>query len=116
MDDPAFVRSLQAFGKLSRDPKDLVERQWTGREALGQSRTFDELQNESDDARALLQPVDRSDVRMIQRGKRTSFLLEARESIGVLREEVWQHLDRNGTLQFRVVRAIDLTHAAGAEQ
>ena len=52
---------------------------------------------------------------MIQRGERTSLLLEAGESVGILREEVGQYLDRDRTLELRVVRAIDLAHSARAE-
>ena len=40
---------------------------------------------------------------MIQRGKRTSLLLEAGESVRILREEVGQDLDRDGTMELRVV-------------
>ena len=103
VDDPALVRRLQAFGKLSRDPNDFVERQWTDGESFGQRRTFDEFEHERGDARALLQAVDGSDVRMIQRGERTSLLLETGESVGILREEVGQDLDRDGTMELRVV-------------
>ena len=115
MNDPALVRRLQAFGKLSRDPNDFVERQWTDGESFGQGRTLDEFEHERRDACALLQAVDCPDVRMIQRGERTSLLLEAGESVGILREEVGQYLDRDRTLELRVVRAIDLAHAARAE-
>ena len=116
MNDPALVRRLQAFGKLSRDPNDFIEPQWTDRETFGERRAFDEFEYERRDACALLETVDRPDVRMIQRRKRTSLLLEAGESVGILREGVGQYFDRDGTLEFRVVRAIDLTHAAGAEE
>ena len=46
MNDPALVRRLQTLSKLSRDPNDLVERQWTDGESLGQSRTLDEFEHE----------------------------------------------------------------------
>jgi hypothetical protein len=49
---------------------------------------------------------------MIQRGERTRLLLETGESVGILREEVGQDLDRDRTMKLRVVRAIDLAHAA----
>ena len=116
MDDPAFVRRLQALGKLSRDPNDLIERQWTDCESFGERRAFDEFEHERRDACALLQAVDGSDVRMIQRGECARLLLETSESVGMLREEVGQYLDCDGTMQLRVVRAIDLAHAAGAEE
>ena len=115
MNDPTLVRRLQAFRKLSRDPDDFVERQWTNGEAFGQGRTLDEFEHERHDPGALLDPVDRPDVRMIQRGERAGLLLETSESVGILREEVGQYLDRDRTLELRVVRAIDLAHSARAE-
>src|SRR5262249_27790886 len=116
VDDPALVRRLQAFGQLPRDSDDFVERQWTGSESLGQSRTLDEFEHERGDARALLQAVDCSDVRMIQRGKRTSLLLEAGETIRILRAGVGPYFDRDGPLEFRAAGAIDLAHPARAEK
>ena len=87
MDDPALVRRLQAVGKLSRDPNDLIERQWTDGESFGQGRTLDEFEHERGDACALLQAVDGADARMIQRGKRARLLLETGESVDILCEK-----------------------------
>src|SRR5262245_12638585 len=103
MNDPPFVRRFEALSKLSSDPNYFVERRWADGESLRQRWTLDEFEHERDDARALLQTVDRSDVRMIQGGKRTRLLLEAGESVGILCEEVGQYLDRDGTLELRVV-------------
>ena len=116
MDDPALVRRLQTLGQLPPDSDDFVERQGTDGESLGERRPFDEFEHERGDAGALLEAVDGSDVRMIERGERASLFLEAGEPVGILREEVWQDLDGDGTMQLRVVGAIDLAHAAGAEQ
>jgi len=106
----------QAFGKLSRDPNDFIEPRWTDCEPFGERRAFDEFEYERRDACALLDTVDGPDMRMIQCGECACLLLETSESVGMLREEVRQYLDCDGTMQLRVVRAIDLTHAAGAEE
>ena len=103
VNDAAFVRRLQAPRQAVARSNDLVERQRTGGESFGQGRTLDELEHERGDACALLQAVDCPDVRMIQRGERSRLLLEAGESVGILREEVGQYLDRDGTPQLRVV-------------
>jgi hypothetical protein len=115
MDDPALVRRLKAFGQLPCDSDDFIERRWTDGESFGQGWTFDKFEHERHDPCALLETVDRPDVRMIQRGERTRLLFETSEAVGILREEVRKYLDRDGTMKLRVVRAIDLTHAAGAE-
>ena len=52
---------------------------------------------------------------MVQRGGRARFLLEARDTLG--RGHVGrQDLDRDRTMQPRVLGAVDFAHAAGAEE
>ena len=58
----------------------------------------------------------RADVRMIQRGQRLRFALEAREPLGIGDEQLGQDLDRDVAIELRVARAIHLAHAAGAER
>ena len=45
-------------------------------------------------ASGFLEPVNRRNVRMVQRREHLRFAREAREAVGVLREGIWQHLDR----------------------
>src|SRR5688572_7227216 len=116
MDYASFVRRLQARGKLSRDPHDLVERQWTDGKSFGQRWTLDEFEHERRDTRTLLETVNCSDVRMVQRGECTRLFLEPGEPVGILCEEIGQYLNRDGTMKLRVVRTIDLAHATGADQ
>ena len=51
---------------------------------------------------------------MVQRGERLRFALEARQPLGIGGEAVRQDLDRDVAIELRVARAIDLAHAAGA--
>lgn len=53
---------------------------------------------------------------MAQRGRRPRFLLEAAQAIGIGREDVGQDLDRDVAAEPRVMGAIDLSHAAAANQ
>ena len=53
---------------------------------------------------------------MIERREHLRFALEARQAIGIAGERRRQHLDRDVAIQLRIARAIDLAHAAGAEQ
>ena len=49
-------------------------------------------------------------------GDGPGFPSEARQTIDVEREGIGKNLQRNITIQFRVARAIDLTHATSAKQ
>ena len=62
-----------------------------------------------------LDPVDRRDIRMVQRREDCGLALEPGEPLGVLCELFGQHLDRDVASQARVGGAIDLAHAAHAE-
>ena len=53
---------------------------------------------------------------MIQRGQQPRLPLEPRATIGVSREDIRQNLDRHVAPQRRIARAVDVTHAARAEQ
>ena len=52
---------------------------------------------------------------MVQRRGGAGFLLESMEAVGVGGERDGQDLDRHVTTQPRIARAIDLAHAAGAD-
>jgi hypothetical protein len=60
--------------------------------------------------------VEDEDVRMIQRGDVTGFMLEPIAARPVCRQLGRKHLQRDFTAQPRVARAIDLAHAASAER
>jgi hypothetical protein len=63
-----------------------------------------------------LEPVNRPDVRMIERCQQPCLARQARQTIRIVREVRWQHFDRNVPPQPRVARAVYLSHPAGAEQ
>ena len=60
--------------------------------------------------------ADCGDVRMIQQGEYSRFALKAREPVGVGRERLGQDLDRDGSVQLCIARAIDLPHPAFADR
>ena len=53
---------------------------------------------------------------MVQRRGRAGLLLESMEAIGVGRERDRQDLDRHVTTQPRIARAVDVAHAARANE
>ncbi len=59
--------------------------------------------------------MDGRDVRMIQRRKQPRFPLEARFLLFIFEELFGQDLDRNFSPESRVLRPVDLSHAARAE-
>jgi hypothetical protein len=67
------------------------------------------------DVTHLLESVDDSDVRMVQRGEDFRFALESGDPFCVSRECFGQDLDGNLAIELRIARPIDLPHAAGAK-
>ena len=63
----------------------LARRQRPAREALRERLALDELEHEVRRARRLLEPVDRGDVRVVERRERLRLALEARQALGVAR-------------------------------
>ena len=116
MDDAALVSRFEGVSDLRRDPQRLVERDRTLGDAVGQRRSLDQLQHECRRAVALLEPVDRRDVGMVQGGERPGLALEADDAVRVGPEHRRQNLDRHVAIELRVARAIDLAHPAAAER
>jgi hypothetical protein len=77
---------------------------------------FDQFHDERRHARALLEPMNLGDLRVIERGRTSGFALEPRQPLRIRGEGVWQHLGGNRPLQVRVARGMDLAHAAHANQ
>ena len=55
------------------------------------------------------------DARMVERRQRARLAVEHRKPKGIGGKRQWQNLDRDVAVQPRVMRAIDLAHAADAE-
>src|SRR6516164_8999219 len=101
MENPSLMCRLQSAGDLDCQPHGLLSLQ-----GASQRAALDVLQHER------LRPnvVDLADMRMIQRGNRTRFLLESSRVLGL------QPLNRDDAVQPRVARLPDLTHAARPER
>ena len=116
VDDALLVRRFDRLGDLPRDRQRLVDRHPVAPEALRQILALDEFHHERGDAVAVLQPVDRADVRMIERGEHRGLALETRATVGVVGERTRQEFDRDLAIQRRVPRAVHLAHAALADR
>jgi len=59
-----------------------------------------------------LEPVNRADIGVIQRGKQLGFTLDACQAMLVRREALGQNSDRHVAVQGRVMGSIHFPHAA----
>ena len=82
---------------------------------IRERRPLDEFEHQRRDAVRIFEAVDAADVRMVQRRQDLGLTLEARHAIGIVAEGRGQNLQRNVSTELRVLGAIDLPHAAGAE-
>jgi hypothetical protein len=107
------ARRRQPARDLRRQLQGLAHRQRRGRQPLAQRRAVEQLEDEVGHAVLCADVVHRQDVRVLQRSERACLLLEAAHQIFV---EARQHLDRHLAAEARIVRAVDLRHAALAER
>ena len=76
---------------------------------------FDQFKDECLAPVGVFESVDRSDVRVVERGEHMRFALEPREALRVVREGGQQDLDRDLAMQLRIARTIHRTHSAFTE-
>jgi len=92
MDDARLVGRFECLSDLPRDRQRFVERDRSLRDPIGQRRAFHQLQHQRAHAVGVFEVVDAANVRMIQRGQRPCFALEARDPLGVGNEELGRTL------------------------
>ena len=110
-----LVRLLERLRDLERDDGGLLHRDGAALDAIGERVTGHQLHHQRGGALALLEAVDRRDVRMVERGEDLRLAREARHVVGVVGERRGQHLERDVAMELRVVGAVDLAHAAHSE-
>jgi hypothetical protein len=64
----------------------------------------------------ILEAIDVTDVRVIQRREQLRLALEAREPLRIACDRLRQDFDRDVAIQRRIARAIDFAHPAGANR
>jgi hypothetical protein len=115
VDHSRAVRPVESVGDLRSQVHDLGQGQQTLRQLLRQRLALDEFH---DEVVRLARPgdigcapvvVERADVRVVQRRDGSHLALEAGAHLGMLRELLGQHLDRDFAAQVGVSRAVDLT-------
>jgi hypothetical protein len=116
MDDAPLMGGFESFSKLAADVERFVQRDAAPFQSFGQSLPLDELQDEEPLALVFSEPVDSCNVGMVQLGQELRLTLEARKPFGIQREEIRQGFDGDFSVQNRVFGAVDLSHAACAQQ
>ena len=84
-------------------------------EALPQRLTVDELADDERTRVEVAEIMDHEDIRMIERRRRMCLGMEPAETVGIGGDPWRQQLQRHWTIELRVVRLVDLAHAAGAD-
>ena len=115
MDDAALVRFFESGGHVAGKRDDLSLGQRPGGDALGERRSRDVLHDEEVDPVGAVEVVNGGDVGVVQARQGLRFAAESPPRRFVAQHPRRQHLDGDVAVEVRVVRAVDLSHPAGAE-
>jgi hypothetical protein len=115
MNDALCMGGFERFGHLASDVERLRKRQRSAPDAPGEVLTLDELHHQRVAAVHLLEPVDRANVRMIERGEHARFSFEAHDVLALVSKRAREDFDRDVAAQPCVASAIDLAHPARAD-
>jgi len=94
----------------------LLERQLTSLYPIRKRRSFNERENQPTRVFGVHDSVNVPDIGMIERGQNLGFPLEASHAVAIAPERRGQDFQRYVTLKRHVACAVDLAHAAHAEQ
>ena len=110
------MRGFEGFGNMLGTGQCLVEPDWALLDAIRQGRPFNKFQHQRTDTLCFFQSVDVADVRIVQLGENLRFTLEPGQAVWVGCEGIREHFQRDLAVQPRIGRAIDLAHAALADE
>ena len=116
MDDALLVRRLERARDLQRNRHRFVQRERAPGDAIGERRSFDQLEHERGASRLFLDAIDRGDMWMVERCQELRLAVETRQPLGIAADRYRQQLERDLAVQPSVASAVDLAHAAAAEQ
>ena len=73
MNDAALVGDFKRLGDLPGNRQRFIERNWAGSNAIGERWAFDEFHHQRANAIGLFKPIDRGNVRMVERREHLGF-------------------------------------------
>jgi hypothetical protein len=106
MNDALLVRRFECIGDRCHEPQDLGHCHRSAVQPLGQRLSVDELENQAAHLVELLEPVDGSDVRVVECGQHAGLALEPGEAASILDERVREDLDRDIASQLGIAGAM----------
>ena len=109
------VRRVDRRGNLEREVEHGVDRHRVPADRLGERAPVEQLHGEEALPLALLDRVDRADVRVVQRRRRARLAQEALDGGRRRRQLGRQELERDDPAEAEILGLVDDTHAAGAE-
>ncbi len=86
MEESLRVRGVEGIGHLSRDLECLADGHRTATDTVGKGSAVDELQDERQLPRDILEAENRTDVRVIERRQRPRLVGKAARAVGVVAE------------------------------
>ena len=116
MDDAGAMRGGERLGNLYRGRQRGGQWERPAFEARGQRLALNQFHHEEVSRPDLVHSVQRGDMGMVEGGECLRLAREASNAVWVAGHRIRQNLDRNGTPELRIVRAIDLAHGPGAER
>ena len=116
MNDPVIVGRFERFRDLPGDRPRFIEWKRALDETVRQSDPVDQFEDQRTRALRFLEPVDGCNVGMIECRENLRFSSEPRQALGIERDGVGQHLQRDVAAEIRIAGAVDLAHAACTEQ
>ena len=116
MNDSFFVRGSEGFGNLPGNIQGFIERNTSALDLFAERFTFDKFEYQVLRAIDLFQFVNDRDIRVTQGRKHLRFALESREPLRIVRKGLGQCFDGDVAAELCIAGAINLTHAARAQQ
>src|SRR5262245_22411016 len=115
MNDPFFVRGLEALRNLDCKGKRFACRDRAAFDALCQCLPEREFHDKELPPSGFFDAMDTRDVGMIERCEHARFTFESRGAFSVVREGFREKLDRYAAAEFAVRGLEDVSHSTGAK-
>ena len=115
MRDARFMRLGQTFRNLRRDFNRLSHRQRAADKQLAQRLPLHQLHRDKGAAIGLVNLVNRTDIRMVQRGGRACLEAKTLKRLRVVCEFFGKKLQRNMAAELQVFGFVNHAHAATAD-
>ena len=115
VDDAFFVGGGEAFGDVESVLDQFAARKSSGGQNFAKRLAFEKFGDKKADAVLLPDVVNSEDVGMIQRAQDFRLMLETMKAVGIRGESGGQNFQSDRAIETRVTGAINLAHAACAE-